>query len=65
MKVKTIISKKALLKFVLNKHFGIQYYDLIHNHLLTSSYNNSHLKELMIHYEKEFLKNNNNKNNLK
>ena len=56
MKVKNVISKKELLQFVLKKHFGIQYYDLIHNHLLMSSYNNSHLKELMLYYEKEFIK---------
>lgn len=58
MKVKTIISKKKLLKFVLNKHFGIEYYDLIHYHLLLPSYKNSYLKELMIYYEKEYFKNN-------
>lgn len=56
MKIKKVINKKQLLQFVLKKHFGIQYYDLIHNYLLLPSYNNSHLKELMLYYEKEFIK---------
>ena len=48
--------KRELLKCVLNKHFGIKYCGLIHNHLLHSSYNNSYLNELMIFYEKKLKK---------
>ena len=41
---------KKILKYVLHKHFGIEYYDLVHNHLLHTSYNNSYLNELLKYY---------------
>lgn len=52
--MKNKVIKKDLLIFILKKHFGINYYNPIHNHLLHPSYQNSYIKDLIKHYEKEF-----------
>ena len=52
--MKNKLIKKDLLVFILKKHFGIKYHNLVHNHLLHPSYQNSYIKNLIKHCEKEF-----------